>query len=236
VSRQPVERRVIEEFHAGGYTVLRGFESPEQLSRLRQELVNAAAGAGTSWTPDEDVHPGFDVWVGGAEKVSDLAFDLSRSERYVGLAEALLGGPAVPLRSSYAAALPGSPDPSPWHLDAARYAPHFGTLPALAVCLPLHPVGPDAGGPRFLPRSSSTGGGEEQTVVPGVPPADTPGMVVAAGPGDAIVWHSFTPHRIDGNAREAAAEMAVFTYRFSPYRQRFGNPLAMAHDERGERV
>ncbi len=220
------------EFRASGYVVLSTFETVNEIQDLRDEVIIAARKAQFSWTPDADSHPFFDVWVAGVDKVSDLAFKLSRSERVVGLAEELLGAPVVPLRSCYAASQPRSQTPSPWHADASRYAAHFGNLPALAICLPLSDVGPRAGGLQFLRGVRSIETTDEVCTPPHLDPvipgsaARTVARTITARPGDAIAYHSYAPYRVDANDTEQAAEFVVIAYRFSPYRHRFGSALS----------
>ena len=224
--------RTTLEFRVSGYIVLTGFEAVSRVRALHDEVIIAVREAMARRTPDADSHPFFDVWVAGVDKVSDLAFELSRSERVVGLAEDLLGGPVVPLRSCYAASKPRPRPLSPWHVDGDRYAAHFGNLPALAICFPLSDVGPQAGGLEFLRNAGIKETNDKGRTHPRLDSvvrssaAGAAARAVTARVGDAIAYHSYVPYRLDINNTDQDAEFAVFAYRFSPYRHRFGSTLS----------
>lgn len=210
-----------------GWTVIQQVVPPTVLEALTEEVDRLLSSVplgvrSTSATDDR----GQALVMNGLDARSEFLFDLSRTERFLGLAQTLLGKAAIPIHTEYFGKPGRGAEPTPPHQDQVFYENHFDDEPAITIWTPLQDV-VDGGGaleygtpcppPRdLLPHRKSTSIDFGAELEDASPYAFVP---VPVPRGACLVHHSYVVHRSGATMRDRARHVVAFNYRGSSYRE-----------------
>ncbi len=220
-----------QRFDDDGYVALPGFLAPEEIAELHCELDRYVAEIAPR-LPASEV---FYEVKGRAETLKQLqrmfAYDewfhrLFFSDRFVGLAEFLLGGAVVGKNLQWFNKPPGVGQPTPPHQDGFYFM--LEPNEAVTMWLALDVVDETNGCVRYVPGSHRHGlraHARTDTLgfsqgIPDYGAADRQReTAMIAQPGDLLVHHALTIHRADGNTSDRPRRALGFIYYASAARE-----------------
>lgn len=220
VNAQTLKQR----FDRDGYVALPGFLNPEEVRELRSEIERYIKHV-TPRLPPAEV---FYEVKGQSETIKQLQrmFEYDEyfnrfffGERFVRLAELLLGAPAIGKNLQWFNKPPGVGQPTPPHQDGYYFM--LEPNEAVTMWLALDEVDEGNGCVRYVPGSHLDGMrphgrtsvlGFSQGITDYAAEDYSREQAMVAKPGDLLVHHSMTLHRADGNTSDRTRKALGFIY------------------------
>lgn len=212
MSAHPDSNTLREDFRRDGYVVIRGFLSPSEMAELWREIRRYVNEVVPKLPSDQNFYE-----TKGQPETLKYCKDMARhdayfrkmfeSDRFVKLAETLLGGPVIGTNLSMFNKPPRIGEETPPHQDGFYFM--LEPNEALTMWLALEKVDAGNGCVRYVtgshrkPMRAHTRtkilGFSQGMVDYGTPEDKANEVAMTAEPGDLLVHHSMTIHRADPN-------------------------------------